>query len=353
MRQLAPAHGYSLCLHLQDLGNTLRARGRLAEAEALFDEALAWLDGQLGPQHPRAAGVRFDLAMLRLRQGRLEDARALLEHAIASYSQALGADHRRAGKAHLELAEILRQQGHLRDALRHARRGLEIYRKSVAAKHLELASAHTRLGAIAYRAGQQAEALEAFREALAIELAHKAEDALDVGLARANIAEAHLALSRPADALAEIERARVIVSPHLAMIPGLEAMIASVRGRALLAGGEVARARPVLEAAVEGFEALPGDLMAMEPGRCVVGPGLAPWMARAAPRASGPARWPAGRSMYSRPRAPRSTRRDRPSPAGWVCRLSARSPEPAPTASSAQLKEKTHRACNGRAPGRG
>jgi serine/threonine protein kinase/tetratricopeptide (TPR) repeat protein len=262
---LVPAEArFSRALDLQDLGNTLRGRNKLAEAVALYHEALALLEAEVGAQHPRTAAVRFDLAMLWLQQGELERARTALEALVNAPAGADVPARRLAGQAHLELAEILRQQGHLDTAAEHAAACLRIYRDVYPPGHEALAAVYTQMGALAYRRGQHAEAVAAYEAGLAIVIAQRGENDLDAGILHANIAEARVRRGAYAAALADIERARPVVAPHYADMPELEAFVLGVRGRALVGLGQAPAALRALEQAVARFADVSSGYAALE-----------------------------------------------------------------------------------------
>ena len=76
----------SLCLFLQ-------AQGKLAEAEPLYQRAIAIWEKILGPDHPTVAGGVNNLAMLLQDQGKLDEAGPLLPQAMEGYCELQGDRH--------------------------------------------------------------------------------------------------------------------------------------------------------------------------------------------------------------------------------------------------------------------
>jgi tetratricopeptide (TPR) repeat protein len=77
---------------------------RYAEALQYYEKRLAIMLTLLGPEHPRVADTRYNLAMLHKAQDRRAEARAEFERAAAIYSHAIGPDYKWAVKARREAA---------------------------------------------------------------------------------------------------------------------------------------------------------------------------------------------------------------------------------------------------------
>ena len=78
---------------LNNLGYVLHRRGRLAEAEELYAQALALRQTRLGPEHPEVAQSLANLAEVKRARGRVEDAERLYRRALAIREKALGPEH--------------------------------------------------------------------------------------------------------------------------------------------------------------------------------------------------------------------------------------------------------------------
>ena len=78
---------------LDNLAWLLHARGRYAEAEALYKRALAIEEKAVGPNHPNVATTVNNLARLYRSQSRYGEAEQLHRRALTIREQALGAAH--------------------------------------------------------------------------------------------------------------------------------------------------------------------------------------------------------------------------------------------------------------------
>ena len=70
-----------------------RRQGRYAQAELLYERALAIQEKALGPEHAHVAASLINLALLYCRQRRWAQAAPLYERALAIREKALGPDH--------------------------------------------------------------------------------------------------------------------------------------------------------------------------------------------------------------------------------------------------------------------
>ena len=84
---------YEVGMTLNGLAAVVRFSGRPVEAEPLFVEAIAKLEGAVGPAHPDTATARNNLAMLLNAIGRAQEAIALLARASADLRAVLGENH--------------------------------------------------------------------------------------------------------------------------------------------------------------------------------------------------------------------------------------------------------------------
>lgn len=108
-RALGPEHSY-VARPLTSLAKVHVAQDRYAEAEPLFERALAIREGVHGPEHLFVAETLIGLASLRKKQGRAAEAIALYERALAIKEKTFAADH-------TELAEIRSNIDGLRSAM--------------------------------------------------------------------------------------------------------------------------------------------------------------------------------------------------------------------------------------------
>jgi len=92
-------------------GLYLVARGRYAEAEPLYQRALAISEKALGPEHPNVANSLNNLAALYRGQGKYAEAEPLYQRALAIREKALGPEHPDVATSLNNLAALYRGQG--------------------------------------------------------------------------------------------------------------------------------------------------------------------------------------------------------------------------------------------------
>ncbi|MEZ5316752.1 MAG: tetratricopeptide repeat protein [Vicinamibacterales bacterium] len=231
------------------LGEALRDQGRLDEAYAEYERALALAP----PQSPRYQAIEQNsLGLVRARQGRADDARAHFEEAVAldpGFPEAQGnlgaalatvgrldeaADHfDRALALTPDAPEVLAGLAGVRLTQGRADEALPLFSRAVSARP-DMAEAHAGLGAAAAALGRKADAYTAFAEAIRLE-----PDRASVRIRLANLLAAD---GRPDEAIAELDRAIRIDPRQPTWHYGL-AVLLSGRGR-------TADARRELEAAL-------------------------------------------------------------------------------------------------------
>jgi tetratricopeptide (TPR) repeat protein len=92
------------------------AQGRLKEAQALFERALAGREKELGPDHPSTLISVNNVAVLLQDQGRLKEAQPLYERALDGKEKELGPNHPSTLTSVNNLARLLKAQGRLQEA---------------------------------------------------------------------------------------------------------------------------------------------------------------------------------------------------------------------------------------------
>jgi tetratricopeptide (TPR) repeat protein len=100
-------------LQVQSLGmlaEIYRMQGRYAEAEPLYQQALAIKKKVLGPEHPDMAMTLNNLAVLYKSAGKYAKAEPLYRHALAIFEAALGPTHPKAITCRQNYAELLREK---------------------------------------------------------------------------------------------------------------------------------------------------------------------------------------------------------------------------------------------------
>jgi tetratricopeptide (TPR) repeat protein len=96
---------------LNRAGTYLQVHGRLTDAQALLERALAITEAAYGPDHPDVARDLNNLAQILQDLGQLEAARALQERALAITQAAYGPDHPDVATRLNNLAQILQDLG--------------------------------------------------------------------------------------------------------------------------------------------------------------------------------------------------------------------------------------------------
>ncbi|MCG8425445.1 MAG: serine/threonine-protein kinase [Proteobacteria bacterium] len=257
-----PSESHKLTWYLHALARAERKFGQTQQAEQHFERALAVADQYLGPQHPQAASVRSEFALLLVELGRIERARALLDQARATWVELQGPLHLEVGKIHRSLANVERQIGNLDRARHHVAESVRVYDHLFGPRHLGRASLYFELGALDYERRDFASALDAYQQALQIRERRMGENHVAVGLMHVNIAEALIRLSRYEQALAAVQKGRRILAAGQLRAPVIEPWTLSVLGQALLGQGRMASAISRLEDSVAQFDAIsnhPGE----------------------------------------------------------------------------------------------
>jgi tetratricopeptide (TPR) repeat protein len=90
---LTAAQGLEAAYLFNRVGLAARTQGKYAEAEPLFERALAISEAQLGDTHPHTATSLNNLALLYSKQGKYTEAEPLFERALAICEVQLGPDH--------------------------------------------------------------------------------------------------------------------------------------------------------------------------------------------------------------------------------------------------------------------
>jgi tetratricopeptide (TPR) repeat protein len=120
---------------LNQAASYLQHRARYAEAEPLYQRALAIGEQALGPAHPDTAQSLNNLAVLYDAQGRYGEAEPLYQRALAIYEQALGPEHPRTATSLNNLAGLYDAQGRYGEAEPLLKRALAIDEQARGPEH--------------------------------------------------------------------------------------------------------------------------------------------------------------------------------------------------------------------------
>ena len=89
---ISEAHSFTQLARI-DLADVIRSRGRLDDARATFNEAIANLENNGDAEHPHVAQAMTGLAKISIVEGNPREAIALLERSIAMTEAAIGREH--------------------------------------------------------------------------------------------------------------------------------------------------------------------------------------------------------------------------------------------------------------------
>jgi tetratricopeptide (TPR) repeat protein len=153
---------------LNNLAILLKTQGKHKDAEPLHRRALAIREKALGPEHTDTAQSLNNLAELYRDQGRYQEAEPLYQRALAIREKALGPEHTDTAQSLNNLALLLESQGKYKDAELLYRRGLSIFEKVLGPEHPDSATSMNNLGGLLADQGKPAEAEPLYRRALAI-----------------------------------------------------------------------------------------------------------------------------------------------------------------------------------------
>ena len=234
------------------------ALGAYAQAQPLYERALAIRERRLGPAHAETAETLNNLALLLRDEGNHAAARPLLERALAINEQTFGPAHAATATSLNNLALLLRDQGELAAARPLFERALAIAEKTLGAEHPATAAALNNLGLLRKGEGDLDGARALFERALVIDEKTLGPEHPDVANDLGNLA----LLFKQSGDLAGARRLgeRAVAIEEKALGPGHPRTAASLCALAdvLRELGDLAQARILYECALAGFEAALG-----------------------------------------------------------------------------------------------
>jgi tetratricopeptide (TPR) repeat protein len=154
---------------LNDLGLLYQAQGQYAQAEPLFQRALAFRERVLGADHPDVATSLNHLAELYRTQGQYAKAEPLFQRALAIREMVFNPDHPDVATSLNNLAELYRTQGQYAKAEPLFQRALAIREKVFNPDHPDVATSLKNLANLYEAQGRYAEAEPLHQRALGIE----------------------------------------------------------------------------------------------------------------------------------------------------------------------------------------
>jgi serine/threonine-protein kinase len=196
----SPGGAEAVAYDLNNLASVFRRSGKLAEAEAVYREALTAARAVFGPAHPQLARTINNLAVVLRDQGDLAGAEPLMREALAMSRKLYGTEHPDIALQMNNLSSVLGALGNDEEWIALARQALAMRRKLLGPDHEQVAMSLSNLGDALEQTGDLAGARPLFEEALriqrkvlgrghprcAVQLTHLADIALAQGdLARA------------------------------------------------------------------------------------------------------------------------------------------------------------------------
>jgi tetratricopeptide (TPR) repeat protein len=159
----AGTENLALATTLYNLAILRRQQGRFAEAEGLYQRALAIREREEGPKHPDVATTLNNLAALEATQGRYDAAQPLFERALTIRQTAFGGDHRLTAQSLNNLALLYAAQGNAVAAEPLYQRAVSILERTNTPPQDDLRRVLDNYAALLYETGREteAEALEA------------------------------------------------------------------------------------------------------------------------------------------------------------------------------------------------
>jgi eukaryotic-like serine/threonine-protein kinase len=123
-------------------------RGRITEASALYERALAAQKLLYGESSGRVADTLDSLARVRLVQNRVAEAEKLTREALSAYVKSRGEEQYGAAYLQSSLAQILTKQGKYKEAEQLLRKALDVFARTLPGDHQYVASSEYLLGEV-------------------------------------------------------------------------------------------------------------------------------------------------------------------------------------------------------------
>ena len=194
---------------LNNLGQVYSGMGRDAEAEPLYERALAMMGKAVGIDSAEMAPELNNLAALYQREGRYADAEPLFKRALALSERSLPANHPDLGRALNNLATNDEKQGRHAESEALTKRALAVYQKSPGGEPA-VATLLNNLGQIYKAEGRYADAEPLIKQSLSIREKVLGRDHVDVARSLNNLADLYQRQNRFAEAEPIDQRALAI-----------------------------------------------------------------------------------------------------------------------------------------------
>ena len=157
-KALGPEHP-QVAQTLNNLAGLYREQGKYAKAEPLYQRSLDILE---------VAANLNDLALLYHNQGKYAEAEPLYQRALVIAEKTMGPEHPQVAANLNNLAGLYRDQGKYAEAEPLYQRSLDILEKALGPEHLQVAASLNNLAALNHNQGKYAEAEPLYQRSLAI-----------------------------------------------------------------------------------------------------------------------------------------------------------------------------------------
>jgi len=228
-------------------GQLLDDLGRFEEAIAVFTDALAIREAELGPEHPDVADVCNDLAIVLRKSGDPHRAVALYERVLRIRREHAADDRIQIGYALNNLGIVRRTLGDYAGARACYEESNRIKEEILGPDHVSVARGLTNLGNLLYLTGDYDEAIRHYRRSLAIKEAALSPDHPSLAATILGIAGCEEARRRYDAALPLLERAHAIREAALGPTHPLLTQTLTNLGLVRILAGDRDGAAPLLE----------------------------------------------------------------------------------------------------------
>jgi tetratricopeptide (TPR) repeat protein len=206
---LGPDHPDTSAI-LNNLGLLYRAQGRYKEAEPLYQRALAIYEQVFPPDHSKTAAILDNMAQLYRAQERYEEAEPLYQRALAIYEQVLPSNHSDISATLNNLGLLYQEQERYEEAEPLYQRALAIYEQALGPDHPRTASILNNLASLYQEQGRYEEAEPLYQRALAVKEKALGPDHPNVAVTLDGLAVLYLAQERYEEAEPLYQRALAI-----------------------------------------------------------------------------------------------------------------------------------------------
>ncbi len=241
------------------LALVLRRMERFEAAKDLLEEAMAFLERALGPEHPSLAVHASNLASVLRRLGQYDDAKTMAQRALDIRQNTLGSDHPDVASSLNRLAGVLLKTGQYPQAQKLFTQALSIRQKAWGPDHRLVSTSLNDLGYTALKLGKYDEAKQLFKRAFAIYEKNLKSDDPRLATSLNNLAQALIATGRYDEAEALCKQALKICQKDVVAERSCTAGVLISLGRALVQKGQLDIAQRHLEQALDIREKIRGS----------------------------------------------------------------------------------------------